>query len=176
MSDRSDAEFVEAACQGDIESFGRLYDRHYRMVVGLAYSRLSDRHLAEDAAQEAFAVACGKLATLAKPEQFAAWMAGICRRVADRMRLKRLTTSEKVTDQTASSEEPPESSMKVRRAVGQLPLHVREVVVLHYFSGLSHEHIGKVLNISAAAVHGRLQRARSRLAELLEPSRERIKR
>ncbi len=38
-------------------SFGRLYERHYRMAVGLAYSRLSDPHLAEDAAQEAFAVA-----------------------------------------------------------------------------------------------------------------------
>ena len=50
---RSDAELVAAACRGDLASFGRLYERHYRMAVGIARSRLSDGHLAEDAAQEA---------------------------------------------------------------------------------------------------------------------------
>lgn len=48
---QSDAELVAAACQGDLASFGRLYERHYRMAVGLASSRLSDGHLAEDAGQ-----------------------------------------------------------------------------------------------------------------------------
>jgi hypothetical protein len=55
---QNDAELVEAACQGNLASFGELYRRHYRMAVGLACSHLADRHLAEDAAQEAFATAC----------------------------------------------------------------------------------------------------------------------
>jgi hypothetical protein len=45
----TDAELVAAACRGDLASFGRLYERHYRLAVGITRSRLSDGHLAEDA-------------------------------------------------------------------------------------------------------------------------------
>ena len=54
----SDAELVEAARAGDIDSFRKLYERYYGLAVGIARSRLADQHLAEDAAQETFATAC----------------------------------------------------------------------------------------------------------------------
>ncbi|MFC1677295.1 RNA polymerase sigma factor, partial [Planctomycetota bacterium] len=43
-----------------ISSFGELYERYYPTMVWIAYSILDDRNLAEDAAQETFAVACEK--------------------------------------------------------------------------------------------------------------------
>ena len=49
---RSDAELVKAAGDGDVDSFRRLYERHYGLAVGIARTRLWDRHLAEDTAQE----------------------------------------------------------------------------------------------------------------------------
>jgi hypothetical protein len=61
---RSDAELVTTACGGDIDSFRELYERYHAMAVGIARGRLSDLHLAEDAAQEAFAVACRRLHSL----------------------------------------------------------------------------------------------------------------
>ena len=82
---RSDAELVEAACRGELAAFGQLYERHFRMAVGIAYSRLSDRHLAEDAAQEAFAIACRRLASLKDGDRFAHWLGAICRRAAGRL-------------------------------------------------------------------------------------------
>jgi RNA polymerase sigma factor (sigma-70 family) len=39
------------------------------------------------------------------------------------------------------------------------------VILLHYFSGLSHQAIAEILGISPQAVHGRLLRARRKLAE-----------
>ena len=47
----TEAELVEAARRGDLDSFGVLYQRHYAAMVGVAYCVLRDRHLAEDAAQ-----------------------------------------------------------------------------------------------------------------------------
>ncbi len=55
----------------------------------------------------------------------------------------------------------------VWQAVAELPESGREVVVLHYFSGLSHEAIAVMLEISPQAVHGRLIRARRKLAHRL---------
>jgi RNA polymerase sigma-70 factor, ECF subfamily len=67
----SDAELVKAACAGDVDSFRKLYERYYGMAVGIACSRLTDKHLAEDAAQEAFAIACRRLYSLRDTQRFA---------------------------------------------------------------------------------------------------------
>lgn len=84
--DRTDAELVNAAGNGDVESFRQLYEKYYGMAVGIARSRLQDHQLAEDAAQEAFAVACRKLHTLRNADRFVEWLGTICRRTANRMR------------------------------------------------------------------------------------------
>ena len=56
----------------------------------------------------------------------------------------------------------------VRQAVQRLSASAREIVVLRYFSGLSHEQIATVLGISAQAVHSRLCRARRKMADFLK--------
>jgi len=60
----SDTQLVEAAQNGHLESFGALYRRYHSPMVALAYSLLADRDLAEDAAQEVFAVACRNIGNL----------------------------------------------------------------------------------------------------------------
>ena len=55
------------------------------MAAGIARSRLFDQHLAEDAAQEAFAVACQRLSSLRDTNRFPEWLGTICRRTASRM-------------------------------------------------------------------------------------------
>ncbi len=46
--ERTDAELVKAATQGDLASFGQHYERHYCLAVGMARARLSGRQLAID--------------------------------------------------------------------------------------------------------------------------------
>ena len=161
---RTDAELVEAACQGELAAFGQLYERHFRMAVGIAYSRLSDRHLAEDAAQEAFAIACRTLATLNDGARFPQWLRAICRRAAIRLsksRPRHLSLDPQCEDKSVSSLAPAGAATAgstVRDAIELLDAKSREVVLLHYFSELSYEEISRVLDMSTQAIHGRLQR------------------
>lgn len=167
----SDAELVAAACQGDLASFGRLYERHYRLAVGIARSRLSDVHLAEDAAQEAFAVACRTLSALSSGERFPQWLGTICRRTASRL-AKGQPAHEPLSEERepASSDGPAMLRRQVHEALGELDETSREIVLLHYFSELSYEEIAGVLDLSVPAIHGRLQRARRKLGEILDPT------
>jgi RNA polymerase sigma-70 factor (ECF subfamily) len=165
---KSDAELVESARRGDIDGFGELYRRHYGGMVGIAYALLADRHAAEDAAQEAFAVACRDLPRLRDADRFPAWLSAICRNVARGMAA---SAARRVAMEAAASgaEEatPAEREIVefVRQSVVRLPAAHREAVMLHYFSGLSHEEAARVLGVTPQAVHGRLQRARRAIAK-----------
>ena len=167
MAERSDTELVEQARIGDMESLGELYRRHYPAAVGIAYARGSDRHLAEDAAQEAFAVVCRDLGRLRRPDRFVSWLGAICRRLATRAAKAR--PRHRLPDEAnlpAATGNPGDDRRDVvRQAVRRLPLRAREVIVLRYFNGLSHEQIASTLGISPQAVHGRLIRARRRIAQ-----------
>jgi RNA polymerase sigma-70 factor (ECF subfamily) len=166
MSERTDAELVEAARNGDVSSFGELYRRHYAKAVAIAYCALSDRHLAEDSAQEAFAVACHDLGRLRQADKFAAWIVAICRKTARRIgrsKLRHYLPEDMPLREEHNIDD--DSSEAVRQSVRRLPKAAREVVVLHYFSGLTHDQIAATLDISPQAVHGRLIRARRKIAE-----------
>ena len=163
----SDAELVEAACNGDLDSYRRLYERHYRLAVGIAHSRLRDIHLAEDAAQEAFAFACRKLHTLRNAERFPEWLGTICRRMASQISVRK-RPNETIRDQATWEDATEETvDVAVGQAMERLPQSYKELLTLHYFSGLSYEEIAISHGISSQAVHGRLQRARKKLAYYL---------
>jgi RNA polymerase sigma-70 factor (ECF subfamily) len=165
MLERTDAELVEAARNGDVSSFAELYRRHHAAAVGVAYCALSDRHLAEDAAQEAFAVACRDLCRLRRPERFAAWLRGICRKLARRLARSKWRyplPADAACEEVASPDG--DRAALVRQSVARLPERAREVILLHYFSGLTHEQIAAALGTSSQAVHGRLLRARRKMA------------
>ena len=167
---RSDAELIAAACQGDLTSFRNLYVRHYRLAVAVARCRLFDVHLAEDAAQEAFVVAFKTLSTLRNRDRFPQWLGTLCRRTASRMANK-WPVHEPLSDEREPTcdDDLAMLRLRVREAIADLDDTSREIVLLHYFNRLSYDDIAKVLNLSAQAVHGRLKRARHKLADVLNP-------
>lgn len=138
------------------------------MAVGIARSRLIDLHLAEDAAQEAFVVACRTLSTLQVANRFPQWLGTICRRTASR-----LASRQPNYEPLSENHEQPDDfrqlavQQEVQDALALLDETAREIVLLHYFSGLSHNEVADVVELSPQAVHGRLQRARAKLAEQL---------
>ena len=174
--EQNDAVLVEAAQQGRLDSFGALYQRYHNPIVALAYAQLGDKHAAEDAAQEVFAIACRDLRSLRERDKFGAWLGGICRNVTKQMlRVKTRTAPLPGRDATscvcadgAGEPEREERRDAVRRAVWQLPDAERELVVMRYFNGFSQARISQVLDLTPAAVNGRLTRAKRRIAELLE--------
>ena len=64
VQQESDLTLVEQACHGDADSFTELCRRFYPAMVAIAHSVIGDRHLSEDAAQQAFAKAVRKLSQL----------------------------------------------------------------------------------------------------------------
>ena len=169
MSIRTESQIVEAACDGDVDSFGALYERYYAVMVWLAYSILPERNLAEDAAQETFAVACEELVHLKRPEKFAGWLAGICRNVAHQMARERkrealTNTAAAVVEQNNNDD----LDGMVRQAICSLPEMYRQPLLLRYYNDMSYEQIGLVLGIARYTVKGRLFRARKKIAKYLK--------
>jgi RNA polymerase sigma-70 factor (ECF subfamily) len=170
VDSNSETQLVEAAQNGHLESFGALYERYHSPMVALAYSMLADRDLAEDVAQEVFAVACRDIGSLKSKESFAAWLAGICRNISRQMlranRIKPAAATgdcaEKVHDDCDDRKE------AIRHAVWSLREAERELIVLRYFDGFSQAHISEVLGISPQAVNGRLVRAKRKIADYLK--------
>ncbi len=70
MESRADNILVEEAARGDGDSFTELCRRYYGPMVAIGHAILGDRHLAQDAAQEAFAKAAVHLPKLRRADQF----------------------------------------------------------------------------------------------------------
>ena len=170
MNLNSETQLVQAAQNGHLESFGALYERYHSSMVALAYSMLADRDLAEDTAQEVFAIACRDIGSLKSKERFAAWLAGICRNVSRQM--LRANKGKPVTlgdDFAAQKRDDMEDRLEtIRRAVWSLREADRELIVMRYFNGFSQGQISEVLDISPQAVNGRLIRAKRKIAEYLK--------
>ena len=164
-----DEALVEAAQNGHLESFGALYERYHSPMMALAYSTLGDRDLAEDAAQETFAIACQKLGTLRHSDKFAAWLGSICRNVA-RSILRSKGKSAAVNFQERFENQNDEENRReaIRQAVWKLRQADRELIVMRYYDGFSQAQISNVLDISPSAVNGRLFRAKQKIAKYLK--------
>lgn len=162
---KPDSVLVKAAVKGDSEGFTELCRRYYPAMVAIAHSVLGDRHLAEDAAQQAFAKAAVKLPQLTKESRFASWLAAICRNIAKDIAKK--TENFHSTDElsmTVAKSNDDETAEAVRQAISKLSAPARELIYLRYYDGMSYEQISGVLSISEQAINGRLRRTKKKLA------------
>jgi RNA polymerase sigma-70 factor (ECF subfamily) len=168
VPDKTEIKLVEAAFNGDIESFGKLCQRYYSPMVAIAYSVVSDHQLAEDAAQESFARALVSLRKLKSQTRFAPWLAAICRNVAkDMIANKARQISTDGFPQATKNNDHNKNRNLIWQAIEQLPVTAKELIVLRYYDGLSYEEISSVLGISGPSINGRLTRAKRKIAKYL---------
>jgi RNA polymerase sigma-70 factor (ECF subfamily) len=171
VAQKPDTVLVKAAIKGDADSFTELCRRYYPAMVAIAHSILGDRHLAEDAAQQAFAKAALKLPQLKKESRFAGWLAVICRNIAKDMARNvgaglRVCPTDDLSTIAAESRDD-DTAETVREATSKLSASAREVIFLRYYDGMSYEQISAVLGISEQAINGRLRRAKKKMADYL---------
>jgi RNA polymerase sigma-70 factor (ECF subfamily) len=162
-------QLIEQARQGCIESLGKLYEQYYNGIVALAYSSLGQMGIAEDAAQETFAIACRDLTKLRDNSKFGSWLAGICRNVSRQMKKKtkesvELRDEQYVTDKNQTNE----AGEAIKEALHLLRPKYREPIVLRYYDNLSYEQISNILGISQTAVNGRILRAKRKISKYLQ--------
>jgi RNA polymerase sigma-70 factor (ECF subfamily) len=166
-----DADLVREALTGAAAAYDELYLRHRDGVARAAHVVLGDTQLAQDVAQEAFLVGWRDLRRLREARLYRPWVTGIalnlCRRRSVRRRM-----AERPLETRPELAVPPGGSevvLMVRDAVAALPARMRDVAVLRFYGEYSDHEIADALAIPVGTVKSRLNRARARLAEALEP-------
>ena len=171
VTEKTDANLVAAARQGDAESFSRLCEQHYPVLVAIAYAQLTDRDMAEDAAQEALLAAYRGIARLKEPARFAAWLTSICRNIAidmARARARRKhAESVDIGPAPRASRDKSDTVAVLRQIILRLEPKMKEVIYLRYYSRMGYTRIAQVLGISEETVNGRLRRARDKIRRQL---------
>lgn len=170
---------IHRSQQGDTAAFASLYERYYRTVFRTALYLVRDSGLAEDITQEAFITAFKEITRLRTPAAFRTWLYRlVVSRTTRALRnegrprsvsLDLLPESQVPADlDPAKTVEDDEEVSILRTAIAELPVDLRLVVLLHYFSGLRVAEVGQVLGIPAGTVKSRLYTARCRLAAALD--------
>lgn len=184
----SDEALIEEFRQGRREAFEQLVRRHQRPVVNFFYRSTWDAHLAEDLAQEVFVRLFRHLGKWDPRAKFTTYLYRVARNLwIDRLRSKAdgppavsldrpLTCAGEGEGRDvvpAPAQDPGEAvegaeeSVRLRRALGELPEELRSVVVLAEFQGLRYDEVSEVLEIPVGTVKSRMHAAIDRLRRTL---------
>ena len=152
----------------------QLIEIYQPMLMRLCYLYLHDVQLAEDAVQETFIKAARALEDFRGESSPKTWLTRIAIRTCCDMRRsawfryinRRITPDMLPEPSCAASEHDQELTM----AVMNLPLKVREAIVLYYYQDMSTVEIAEMLGITQATVSYRLKQGRQKLRILLERS------
>lgn len=165
-------DWIEGAKQGNADACTYMV-KHFRgMAYTVAYERLKDPYLAEDAVQEAFTEAFLHLRKLNEPQAFPGWFRRIVIRQCNRVMRRKMhpTTGLDQAGHIAANEWSPaewvekqEMHRLIHSKVADLSANLRIVVQLYYFQGYSLHEISSYLEISASVVKKRLFDARRKL-------------
>lgn len=168
---QSDARQVRKVLSGQRDAFAPLVDRYLPAVYAVSYAQTGNHADAEDAAQEAFLSAFQSLHTLREPGKFEGWVVAIARRAAAKVRERKPRNEVTGVDGMEDSTYPDPARQELRRLlreeIERLEEEPREVLLLHYFAGMSAREIAGALDISREAAKKRLQRARQIVSENL---------
>jgi RNA polymerase sigma-70 factor, ECF subfamily len=165
----SERRLVRGAQRGSAEDFEALFALHWPRAYRTAWLVVHDAAAAEDIAQEAFIAALGALDRFDRRRPFGPWLSRIVvNRAIDFARSRRLHSVP--TDGLAAvAPAPPEGwSDDVVRALAQLPVEQRAVVVMRHALGYTPGEIARALGLPRGTINSRLRRALDRLGTLLD--------
>jgi RNA polymerase sigma-70 factor (ECF subfamily) len=183
MNPTPDEELLQQMMAGDEGAFIVLYRRWQASIYRFALRMCGSEALAEDVTQEVFMILMREGGRYdASKGSLSAYLYGIARfQVLRKMQRERTMVSmdddeSEVTDEMLATNFDPlldlaraETVQSVRDAIGVLPVHYREVVVLCELHEMSYAEAAAVLGCAIGTVRSRLHRARGLLVEKLRP-------
>lgn len=150
----------------------RIITEHQQSLLRMSYLYLHDAHLAEDAIQETFIRAMRALPSFRGECSEKTWLTGIAIRVCCDMRrgfwFRRVDRRVTVDFLPGGAQDASEDARELTLAVMNLPVRLREAVILHYYQGLSVTETAQALGITQPSASNRLKRGREKLRHLLE--------
>jgi len=180
MRSPSDAEVIGRSL-GEPEAFGVIYDRHAPALLRFLGRRVGAR-IAEELVGELFRIAFERRKTFdASRASSLPWLYGIGSNVllkhrrAEARRLRasaRMAAAGVAADRRASAAALDARLLfpRVAEAIESLPDSEREALLLFAWEELPYESVAQALELPIGTVRSRLNRARARLRELLEPN------
>ena|SRR5690242_14862187 len=153
----------------DGAGFDAWYLREAPRLLALVTLAVGDRWLAEEATAEAFARALERWPSVRAMESPGAWVYTVAlNQVRTTLRRRGLERGFVLRHRAPSAVPPaPEPDVALWRAVAQLPLRERMVVVFRYVGDLPEADIARALGVTRGTVSSTLSHARQRLARLL---------
>jgi RNA polymerase sigma-70 factor (sigma-E family) len=151
-----------------------LYHAHWRYLVRLAVLLVDDVHSAEDVVQDAFVALHRRSGSLRDPEAALGYLrAAVVNRSRSVLRRRQVARKHlKVAEPEAGASADQDVLIRDEHraalaAVGALPRHQREVLILRYWSGLSEREIAQTLGIAQGSVKSAASRGIATLQRVL---------
>ena len=168
---------------GDSGSFEDLAMPHFARLYNLACWLTHDTVAAEDLVQETYMKALRGFSSFQQGTNFRAWIYRILRNtfLTSQTGLKAVATIDLDDERSPEPADKltPESILLARmeietiqQALGALPVHFREIILLCDLEEMSYQEIGQALGIPAGTVMSRLSRARKAMRTLLAAGKE----
>jgi RNA polymerase sigma-70 factor (ECF subfamily) len=161
-SEESDRDLILSYRDGGDDPFPLLQKKYIDVVYAFILRMTNDQHLAEDATQQTFVNVWRKLETFNTEKRFLSWVLAIARNATiDLLRKKRsvpisffdTTDGNNILLDTTPDLAPLPDEIFARKELGQelllalatLTFSEREILTLHYESGLTFDDIGEIL-------------------------------
>lgn len=180
---------VTRAKDGDQNAQGKLVQLWYKRIYNFGYKFFMDHDLAMEVSQKTFISMCKNLAGLQDNARFKSWLYKIavnyCREEARKKKGDRSLSFDVVWNRdaedspkwesTVQRHDNPESQLHrselaeiLQKALGELNVEQREVVIMKEYEGLKFREIAEVLNISENTVKSRMYYGLDGLRKILD--------
>lgn len=182
-----DREIISLVLKGDFNAFERLVDKYQGRIYRHLRKMVKDTNQAEDLLQETFLNAYKGLKGFEGTSSFATWIFRIATNNALMFLRKRrpeaIEYNDEIGDRSYVSILPAsqefvstpldillslEGRRELEKAIEELPLLYRTVLVLKDVEGFSLEEVSRIVDSSVPAVKSRLHRARNSVREALD--------
>ena len=166
---------LSRAMAGETAAFGLLVRQHQRTVFSLALRMLSDRHKAEDLAQEVFLQLHRSLASVSSAAHLVFWLRKVTvNRAIDRLRREPKIDAVPLEEADGLAgeglDQDPLLARRLRTLVGQLAPAPRAVLLLRYQEDMDPTQIATALSMSINTVKSHLKRSLAQLRTQMDDS------
>ncbi|HLJ53749.1 MAG TPA: RNA polymerase sigma factor [Chthonomonadaceae bacterium] len=182
MAETTDAQLIARCRAGDVEAFGRIYERHEGTLYRHALYLLGQREDADDVKQETFLRAYRTMATFRNDYNIRTWLFKICtnlctdvlrrRQRRPQVALESEGAAHYLADEARANDpvrlaERTHTVSAVLGILQSMPLPQRQAITLYLLEGFDYTQIAEILGCARGAAKMRVLRA-------MEQYRERV--
>lgn len=177
MPAADEQQLIREAQNGSRDAYNRLVERHMKQAYDVAYGFVRDHESARDVMQDALVRAYHALPAFRGDAEFGTWLHRIVMNLslnhirAANARSRREVRVDEVQEPGVTEDALHEAGFRrdrIERALQELPMLQRSVVILRHLEGLSTREVSEILQCSEGTVKTHLFRGLKKLREKLQ--------